>query len=147
MSENELDSSREVLGKEIEHLRTAHDIYIEETRKLERYAILVSGLTWSWCVANADNYAFNFLIWFPTIACNLFGMRAWGIHQQSKEVREYIASRERELGLGENGGWASLQIQQSKGKDSKSAKTAKLFWAIVCLGTFAMPCLYLHHRT
>ena len=143
MNEKRMSAQQEFLAKEIEIVRTSYSALIEETRRLERYSIFVTGLTWGWCASNTTNYAFNLLIWFPAVACNLFGLRAGAIHWQSLAARAYLELVEREFDLQNGLGWASTQIRQSKGVAALSAATAYLFWAVVGIGTIVVPYMYL----
>lgn len=138
-------TQREFLSKEIEVVLNSYNNLIEETRRLERYSILVTGVTWAWCASNATNYAFNLLIWFPAVACNLFGLRAAAIHWQSRAARAYLALVEREFGLQGDLGWASAQIRHSKGFAAFAAATAYVFWTVVGIGTLVVPYMYLRH--
>ena len=145
MDSTETVLDRDFLMKEVEHLRKNYDEFIEETRRLERYAIVVTGATWSWCAANTHNYAFGLLVWFPAFACALFGLRAAAIHYQSRAVRQYIANVEATFQLPAQLGWAGVQIQHSTGVPALVAVTAYIFWATVSLGTIAIPLIFRAH--
>jgi len=137
---------REFLLKELEQVRKDYEGFIEETRRLERYAIVVIGATWSWCASHEDSFAFSLLVWFPAVACALFGSRAAAIHIQARAARRYIAKVERALELPIELGWAADQMQQSTGIPAVVAITAYVFWFVVSVGTIAVPLIFRAHR-
>lgn len=140
------DQNKEFLVKELNQVRKDYDGYVEETRRLERYAILVTGITWSWCASHTDNFAFSLLTWFPAVACALFGLRAAAIHIQARAARQFSVKIESALQLPNHLSWARNQQQQSKGAPSLVAITAYLFWFIVSFGTIVVPLIFSHYR-
>jgi hypothetical protein len=137
--------NREFLLNELDQVRKDYEGFIEETRRLERYAIVIIGVTWSWCASNADSFAFHLLIWFPAAACALFGIRAGAIHVQARAARRYIANVERALELPIQLGWGNDQMKQSRGIPALVAITAYLFWFVVSVGTVAIPLILRSH--
>ncbi len=127
MRSEQLQSRKEFLMKEVEQVRKCYDALIEETRKLEKYAILVTGVTWSWCISHPQDLGINLLIWFPSIVVGLFGIRAAGVHHQARAARKYILKVEQMFALPDNMGWANEQIKNSKGFKSIVAVTAYFF--------------------
>jgi hypothetical protein len=112
---------------------------------LERYAVVIIGVTWSWCASNANSFAFELLVWIPAVACALFGIRAGAIHVQARAARRYIANVERALELPIQLGWGRDQMKQSKGIPAFVAITAYLFWLVVTVGTVAIPLIVRAH--
>lgn len=138
----EPSAEREYLLAEVADVRKSYDAFIEETRRLERYAILVAGTTWGWCAAHFDSDAFRLFVWFPAIACALFGIRALGIHMQSLEARRYIARIESVFLLPPSTGWAQSQISHSRRLPAVVALTAYLFWVALTVVTIAIPLIF-----
>jgi hypothetical protein len=138
-------ADREFLLKELDQVRKDYEGFIEETRRLERYAIVIIGVTWSWCASNVQNFAFDLLVWFPAAACTLFGSRAGAIHVQARAARRYIAKVERALGLPIQLGWGGDQMQQSRGIPAVVAITAYAFWFVVSVGTIGVPLILRAH--
>jgi hypothetical protein len=142
METDDIQAERDFLLAEVEQVRKTYEEFIEETRRLERYAILVAGTTWGWCASHVDSYAFSLFIWFPAVACGLFGLRAFGIHTQSLAARRYIAKIESVFVLSGHTGWAKFQIAQSKGLPAVVALTAYIFWIILTLVTIGIPLIF-----
>jgi hypothetical protein len=138
-------SDREFLVDEVEQVRKDYQSLIEETRRLERYAIVVVGATWSWCASNTDNFAFSLLVWFPAAAVTLFGLRAAAIHVQARAARHYLVKVEHALGLPNELGWGADQNRQSGGIPAVVAITAYAFWAVVSIGTVVVPLIMHAH--
>jgi hypothetical protein len=138
-------ADRDFLLKELEQVRKDYEGFIGETRRLERYAIVVIGVTWSWCASNVHSFAFSLLVWFPAAACALFGFRAAAIHVQARAARRYIAKVERALELPIQLGWGADQMQQSRGIPAIVAITAYAFWFVVSVGTIAIPLVLRAH--
>lgn len=145
MDTNQAQLEKEFLLKEVEQVRKNYDEFIEETRRLERYAIFVTGVIWSWCASHTDSFAFSLLIWFPSFACALFGLRAAGVHFQARAARQYIANVETIFNLTNQLGWANTQLKNSTGVPAIVAVTAYVFWAIIGIGTTAIPLIYRSH--
>jgi hypothetical protein len=140
-------ADRDFLLKELDQVRKDYEGCVEETRRLERYAIVITGVTWSWCASNVHSFAFNLLVWFPAVACALFGSRAGAIHVQARAARRYIAKVEHALELPSHLGWGADQMQQSRGVPAIVAITAYVFWLVVSVGTIAIPLAFRAHGT
>jgi hypothetical protein len=140
------DHQREFLTAELEQVRKDYDGYVEGTRKLERYAILVTGAIWSWCASHDENVAFRLMAWFPFVACALFGLRAAAIHFQARAARQFSVRIEQALGLPGDWSWSRDQQLQSRGVPSLVAATAYVFWFIVSTGTLLVPIIFSHYR-
>ena len=133
------------LVEEFKHIQTSYHNLVEEAWQLERYAILVTGATWGWCATNTKSPGFALLVWFPSVACFLFGMRAAGIHFQLKATRRCMADIEKSFNLPQSISWASEQIRQSKGIPSFVAISAYLFWLVLGFGTIIVPIYFNSH--
>ena len=141
-------SDREFLVDEVKQVREDYQSFIEETRRLERYAIVVVGATWSWCASNTGSFEFSLLVWFPAAAVTLFGLRAAAIHVQARAARHYLVKVEHALGVPKTLGWGADQNRQSGGIPAVVAITAYLFWVVVSIGTVVVPLmLHAHARS
>lgn len=133
---------QELLLREVEHVRNEYDEAIRQTRLLERYAVLVTGLIWSWCVTNPGQAGVDVLIWFPAILTAVFGIRAWSLHCRALAARRYIAEVEPTFSPPKDLGWAQKQINRKFGTHGLVACTAYLFWGVVQVGTIVVPIMY-----
>jgi hypothetical protein len=145
MEPDDLQYERDFLLKEVEQVRKAYGEFIDQTRDLERYAILVTGTTWAWCASHADSYAFSLFVWFPALACGLFGLRAFGIHLRLMAARRYIAAIETVFLQSGPPGWARTQLAQDGGKPGVVAVTAYVFWAVLTVVTLGTPLFFRAH--
>ncbi len=72
------DNITEFLMKEAEYIRKAYDERVSQTRALERYALLSTGIVWSWCATNFEFPAVKILVWMPQ------GNRIWDCLRRGK---------------------------------------------------------------
>ena len=126
----------EYLVKEAEYVRKAYDERVSQTRALERYALLATGLIWSWCATNYALPPVRILIWMPALITFLFGIRAWGYAKSMYTTRDYLIKIERMIALPDDIGWGRhLETRE----EPRLAMTAYLFWAVLQLMTIFIP--------
>lgn len=126
------------LLKEAEFLRNVYNERAKETRLLERYSLIATGVIWSWCAANLEAPALKLLLWVPAIISSLFGIRAYSIYRIMVATRDYLASLESKLGLPNDFGWGHQLKQQEQGQ----MFTALMFWFILQVFTLGLAALY-----
>ena len=126
--------------KEIEHLRKLSDNALNETRTLERFALVLTGVIWSWCATNFGLTKTVILIWFPALATFLFGIRAFGMYRYSLGIKKYILDAERHYQLPEHFGWE--KIEGRFGPELRVI-TSYMFWVVLQATTIVVPTL--HH--
>ena len=136
------DNITEFLMKEAEYIRKAYDERVSQTRTLERYALLSTGIIWSWCATNFEFPAVKILVWMPALITFLFGIRAWGNARAMNSAREYLVELENKLSLPENMGWARYL---TRNEEPRLAFTAYIFWAVLQFFTLFVP-LFLHQK-
>ncbi len=126
----------EYIIKESEHVRKAYDDRVSQTRALERYSLLSTGIIWSWCATNYDLPTVKILIWMPALITFLFGIRAWGNAKAMYSTRDYLAKIESTILLPEDVGWG----RHLKNKEEpRLAITAYIFWGILQFFTLFIP--------
>jgi len=122
--------------KESEYVRKVYDERISQTRALERYSLLSTGVIWSWCATNYTLPTVQILIWMPALITFLFGIRAWGNAKAMYKTREYLAKIESVILLPEDVGWGR---HLKKNEEPRLAITAYIFWAILQFFTLFIP--------
>ena len=127
------------LLKEAEFLRNVYNERAKETRLLERYSLIATGVILSWCAANLDAQALKLLLWVPAIITCLFGIRAYSIYRIMVVTRDYLASLESKLGLPNDFGWGHQLKQQELGQ----VFTALMFWFILQVFTLGVAVWYM----
>ena len=127
------------LLKEAEFLRNVYNDRAKETRLLERYSLIATGLIWSWCAANLEAPAFKIMLWMPTILTFLFGIRTYLIYRFIVATRDHLASLESKLGLPNDFGWGHHLKQQGwRGQ----VLTSFMVWFILQVLTLGLAALY-----
>jgi hypothetical protein len=126
----------EYLSKESEHVRKAYDDRVSQTRLLEQYSLLSTGLIWSWCATNYELPTVQILIWMPSIITLLFGVRAWGNANAMYRNRDYLVQIENRLALPEDIGWGRYL---KNNQERRLAATAYAFWTILQVLTIIIP--------
>ena len=129
----------EFIISECEHIRQAYDDRVNQTRLLERYALLATGLIWSWCATHMDSPAIQFLKWMPMVITFLLGLRAWGNAKAIFTTRDYLVRIEKQIDLPEGFGWGNYLKHN---QESRLMLSAYLFWAILQALTIIIPIVY-----
>lgn len=127
---------------ELEYVRKNYDAAIEKIRQLERYVVVITGLTWGWCATNIGRPGFVILIWFPAFACLLFGLRAVGIHYRTVLIRRYLVKLETKINVPDELGWGRELSTFNHGMPLLITITSYLFWGMLQIGTVIVPILY-----
>jgi len=127
--------------KESEYVRKVYDERVSQTRALERYSLLSTGIIWSWCATNYTLPTVQILIWMPALITFLFGIRAWGNAKAMYNTREYLTKIESVILLPEDVGWGR---HLKKNEEPRLAITAHIFWAILQFFTLFIP-LFIKH--
>jgi hypothetical protein len=97
--------SEDYLLKEAEQLRDRYADGVAEMGVLERYALVSTGMIWSWALTHQDAPYVVFLAWMPLVLQVFFGIRVWGIFQDIVWTRRYLAEVETTIGLPQTLGW------------------------------------------
>lgn len=129
LSTEKFSSPDEYLAKEREYLRALRTTYSKETQDLEKYALTVAGVIWSWCVANSSASGIKVLMFLPALTTLLFGLRALSTYRSRETIRRYL-----EAGLAEMPelpttlGWERYLV--THGQTFRIA-TAWIFWIVL----------------
>jgi hypothetical protein len=116
------------VADELEFVRLNYSSQVEETQRLERYAVVVAAAIWSWCAAASSEIVVKLLIWLPVVSSVLFGLRSWAIGRQIEELRRYLQKVEHYVELPQPLGWERSRSVQSL---RVRVATAYAFWAIL----------------
>ena len=136
-----MNDSINYLLEESKFIRSSYDSSIEETRKLERYALTLTGLTWGWYIANYGEPGYNLLIWFPCFVCFTFGIRSAAIHYRSVLLLRYLEIIESNYDLPDNTGFGGFHLGLSQGPPVMIAVSAYVFWIVLQIVTILVPFL------
>jgi hypothetical protein len=124
------------IADERNYLRSLMAEYASETSGLEKYALTITGVIWSWCIANSSVAGVKFLFFLPAFTTLLFGMRALSVYRLRSSIREYLKELQTMAGLPENFGWET-HIRRH-GQLAFRVGTAKFFWFVLHASTIAV---------
>jgi hypothetical protein len=136
--------SGEFLLKQYECLRKEIEILIQESRALERNAIIAVGVTWAWLYSRGKPvHAWTYFI--PILFSAIGALRAYGIEKAFGQMGSFISKLEyvfldnRASALG----WESIEDDGSiKPKTGTSdSRGAFLFWCLLNLSTIIIAVL------
>jgi hypothetical protein len=97
-------SSETFLLEEYKALRKEVEIYLLESRSLERYTIIAVGIIWGWLI-NTHNH--NRMVWaIPVVLTALATVRRFAIDRHFNRLRDYIVKTEADFQVnGWEHGW------------------------------------------
>ncbi len=130
---NDPPSQVDIICVELAYLRQKHDDASRETTAYERYALLITGLVFSWCATHNEADFLTILWWFPNAACALLGLRSFANHLLAKAIRGNIKKLHDKLHLADDLSWE--HIAQSA---YLRATTFYCFWLTLVPGTLAV---------
>lgn len=134
--QTEFPNFQEYLIKESEHVRKVYDDRVSQTRSLERFSLLATGVIWSWCATNYELATVKILIWMPALITFLFGLRAWGISKVTYSTRDYLVKIEGKINLPADIGWGR---HLKATEEPRIIITAYIFWAVLQILTIFIP--------
>jgi hypothetical protein len=92
-----LTSSETFRLAEYKALRKEIEIYLSESRSLERYTIIAVGAIWGWLITNHND---NLMVWtIPVVLTVLAVGRRIGMNEHFKKLGAYIAEIESKFGV------------------------------------------------
>jgi|GEM_PF-1581291 len=124
------------LSDEMDYLRSAYMEAVRETRVLERYALVATGVIWSWLAVNDAQGVMGYIVWFPAIITWLLGLRSWGIFKLLLSLRRYFALVEQSAELPGKLGWEKHKVDD---RERFEVKTVWLFWFVLQTLTLVIP--------
>lgn len=120
------------LVDELEELRQKINQAVQEARQLERYALTLTGVIWTWLITHNSSSVTWLGWWIPCLISFLGTIRAKALYDEISTLSGYIAAKEK-LFLGGSGGWES-HINSEKSQLKRSiAGTA--FWCLMLVST------------
>lgn len=137
--DNIIINQQDFFMKEIEYLRNGIDDAIKETRSIERYSLLATGVIWSWCATAQGNAGLKIIVWIPCVITLLLGIRSLGISKEISTIDRYLERVEGMVGLPGGFGWERNQAEK---RSPFEVKTAYLFWSVLQVGTIVIALLY-----
>ena len=129
---NEPSVPAPVVASEREYVRKLCTEYSGETSALERYALTLAGVIWSWCLTNSHAVGVRILLFAPVLTTTLFGIRALALYRSRQEAYAYIEKLDQLAGIPLGFGWE----QHHRGHGQRlRVVTAYAFWSALQLIT------------
>ena len=136
MAERPNDEASTLVTSEYDFLRKEIATSIEETRSLERAALVLTGAIWAWLLTHAPVPPGAWVI--PPVLVALAAYRAHAINRSFKLIATYISAREKALlpeltdfGQGKVYGWETFRSKHNAGVKL----SAIIFWLALLLGS------------
>jgi hypothetical protein len=140
--------------KEYELLKQEIASAVQESRTLERYALIATAAVWSWLVTMGDNVP-GVLWWIPTLLVAFAAFRSLALHVAVNRLGRYIRDEvESQTCDGQPCGWehfiswppaasaASLaNARRHTSRRSIVLSTSALFWVALGIVSVAVPVL------
>ncbi len=139
--DSDFSERREFLTDEIRFLRDQLRGVLAETRFLERYAVVLTGIAWTWLLTNGDVDLPRISWWIPFFLTLVILTREVALYLEIRKLARYIRTKEG-LFLGEEGGWET-EVWRSGMKIGgfRAPWPAVLFWLFMIGGTALGPFL------
>lgn len=138
MSEQPSSVPEPIIASEREHVRKICTEYSSQTSALERYALTLAGVIWSWCLTNVQAVGVKALLFAPVVTTSLFGIRAFALYRSLQIAAMYLEKLKQLSGLPPSFGWE--QHHQENGQRLRVA-TAYAFWSALQLITLLVALL------
>lgn len=120
---------------ERDHVRKLSADYAVETSALERYALTLAGIIWSWCLTNAHTAGVKALLFAPVLTTSLFGIRAFALYRTRQVATSYLEQLQRQSGLAASFGWEQHLMRNGQ---RLRVITAFAFWSALQLITLVV---------
>lgn len=131
--------SEEFHLKEYECLRKEIELLTQDSRTLERYAIVAVGVTWGWLFSRRAPSVPEWAYCVPCMFAILGAIRAYGINQTFGILGDYISTVENAFYRdGGPVGWEHFEIGM---KTLPESKGAVIFWATLNVITLVIAVL------
>lgn len=127
--DKQASSLEQHISSERDYVRSLCADYSKETSELERYALTLAGVIWSWCIANSTAVGIKPLFFLPVLTTLLFGLRAISVYRIRKTADEYLDSLPKPNGLSPTLWWESY-LPKQRG-DKLRVTTAYAFWLVL----------------
>lgn len=128
------------LVEEYKALRTQIDNHMKDLLNLEKWALTVAGIFWSWFATVGPKNPPGLIYWCPAIMSFLFGMRALGLHVMNLQVGKYIRLVENRLSVSKPDGWENFLCSE---RPRIVMVSAVAFWILLLLFNVLIPLLYI----
>lgn len=126
-------------AEEIRSLRDQLKGTLLEARSLERYALMLTGVVWTWLATSKSRNLPEIGWWIPFFLILVILTREASLYMEIRRLAAYIRAKE-ELLLGEEGGWeAEVWRSSRKIGTIRVPFPAVLFWALMIGGTALGP--------
>jgi hypothetical protein len=133
---------KDFFAEEIRFLRDQLKGALLEARSLERYALVLTGVVWTWLLTNSDKDLPEISWWIPFFLAIVILTREASLYMEIRRLAGYLRARE-ELFLGEEGGWETEVWRTSRKIGTFRAPwPAVLFWVFMIGGTALGPLLF-----
>lgn len=130
---------KEFHTEEIRSLRDQLKGTLLEARSLERYAVVLAGVVWTWLLTNRGRNLPEISWWIPFFLTLVILPREAALYMEIRRLAGYIRAIE-ELFLGEEGGWeAEVWRSSRKIGTFRAPLPAVLFWSLMIGGTALGP--------
>jgi hypothetical protein len=130
---------KDFLAEEIRSLRDQLKGALLEARSLERYAVVLTGVVWTWLLTNKGKNLPEISWWIPFFLTLVILTREAALYLEIRKLAGYIRAKE-ELFLGEKGGWeAEVWRSSRKIGTFRAPWPAVLFWFLMIGGTALGP--------
>jgi hypothetical protein len=123
------------ISAERDYMRKLWSEYSKETSELERYALTLAGIIWSWCLSNSSASGTKVLIFLPALTTALFGLRAYAIFKMRRTIKMYMDELQKLSGLPSTFGWENYL--SGHGYNIRIV-TSYAFWVILHLSSIAI---------
>lgn len=131
--------------KEFDSLRQEIVSSVEEGRRLERYALVITSGVWVWLLTHPDIQLPLISWWIPFLFTCIGGIHAYTQLKNIQLMAEYIQILETMFcRTGELKGWQTflLEKRQTDPGELRFRRSAAVYWVILFLATAFAPLLF-----
>ena len=111
MTNEEVTIPESLFSEERDHLRKLLIEDSKETSDLERYALTLAGVIWSWCISNSHAVGIKVLFLLPIFTTLLFGLRALSVYQLRNAIRDYLEKLQQYSNVPATFGWERYAVK------------------------------------
>lgn len=120
------------LTDELKELRRKINQAVQDARQLERYALALTGVIWTWLLTHDASFVPWFGWWIPFFLCSLGALRAKALFEEIGLLAGYVREREK-ASIGKAGGWETTVNGRKSQK--RRAMAGIVFWLLLLAGT------------
>jgi hypothetical protein len=129
------ERAQSFLIEEFKALRNEIDASVQETRSLERLAVISTGGVWTWLLK--ESKLGSLAAWLPLPIVFLCGIRSLAIYIDLLQMNKYIQERTEKFLLGTQGGWRNSPFQKERAHVLLGS--AVVFWVLLLALTYIVP--------